>query len=173
MRIRRTCRLQFPSHFQTAAVWFGVFAATAGLIFPPALGQGPPGAAAAATGAAAAATAAAAAPAPKRSAASAATAAVMGNSGRTRAKSNDSSSPQATEVAADGAALAGNPGTSEPAAPAAPLTGVAAQCANLLKMATSLKAEVDKTNKDVLSVAVVRDADQIERMAKKIREQQH
>jgi type VI protein secretion system component VasF len=43
------------------------------------------------------------------------------------------------------------------------------QCADLLKMAAELKAAVDKTNKDVLSVTVVRKADQIEQYARKVR----
>ena len=46
---------------------------------------------------------------------------------------------------------------------------VAAQCANLLKMATDLKTEVDKTTKDELSVAVVRKAGEIEQFARKVR----
>jgi hypothetical protein len=37
--------------------------------------------------------------------------------------------------------------------------------AKLLKLATDLKAEVDKTNKDTLSVNVIRKADEIEHMA--------
>ena len=51
-----------------------------------------------------------------------------------------------------------------------PLTGVAAQCADLLDLAKALKTEVDKTTKDVLSIAVVRDSGQIEQMAHKMRE---
>ena len=47
---------------------------------------------------------------------------------------------------------------------------VSAECADLLKLASSLKAEVDKTTKDELSVSVVRDAGQIEQMARKMRE---
>ncbi len=46
---------------------------------------------------------------------------------------------------------------------------VASQCANLLKMATDLKAEVDKTTKDELSLAVVRKAGEIEQFARKVR----
>jgi hypothetical protein len=47
--------------------------------------------------------------------------------------------------------------------------GVTGECADLLKMATDLKAAVDKTNQDTLSVTVVRKADEIEQLAKKVR----
>jgi hypothetical protein len=47
---------------------------------------------------------------------------------------------------------------------------VSSECADLLKLATGLKADVDKTTKDELSVAVVRDASQIESMARKMRD---
>ncbi len=46
---------------------------------------------------------------------------------------------------------------------------VAGECANLLKMATDLKAEVDKTTKDELSLAVVRKAGELEQFAHKVR----
>ena len=46
---------------------------------------------------------------------------------------------------------------------------VASECANLLKMATDLKTEVDKTTKDTLSVTVVRKAGEIEQLAHKVR----
>jgi hypothetical protein len=46
---------------------------------------------------------------------------------------------------------------------------VANECANLLKMATDLKAEVNKTTKDELSINVVRKADEIEQLARKVR----
>ena len=39
------------------------------------------------------------------------------------------------------------------------------QSTQLLAMAVALKAEVDKTNKDVLSIDVIRKADEIERLA--------
>lgn len=45
----------------------------------------------------------------------------------------------------------------------------AQECASLLKMATDLKAAVDKTNQDTLSVTVVRKANQIEEFARKVR----
>jgi type VI protein secretion system component VasF len=46
---------------------------------------------------------------------------------------------------------------------------IASECADLLKMATELKSEVDKTNRDTLSVAVVRKASAIEQLAHKVR----
>ncbi len=42
--------------------------------------------------------------------------------------------------------------------------------AKLLKLATDLKAEVDKTDKDTLSVNVIRKADEIERLAHMVKE---
>ena len=47
---------------------------------------------------------------------------------------------------------------------------VAADSANLLKLATELKAEVDKTNKDMLSITVIRKADAIEKLARQVKE---
>ena len=41
--------------------------------------------------------------------------------------------------------------------------------ADLLKLATSLKAEVDKSTPDQLSLAVIRQADEIEKLARKMR----
>ncbi len=46
---------------------------------------------------------------------------------------------------------------------------VAQECADLLKLATDLKAQVDKTRKDELSVTVVRKAAELEQMAHKVR----
>jgi len=46
---------------------------------------------------------------------------------------------------------------------------VADECAYLLKLATELKTEVDKTRKDELSVGVVRKAAALEQMARKVR----
>jgi hypothetical protein len=40
----------------------------------------------------------------------------------------------------------------------------------LYRMAEELKAEVDKSNKDILSVAVVKKADEIEKLAKSLKE---
>lgn len=44
---------------------------------------------------------------------------------------------------------------------------IAKESADLLKMATALKIEVDKTNQDTLSVSVVRKASDIEQLARK------
>jgi hypothetical protein len=101
--------------------------------------------------------------------------------------------PQSGAAAADpqsgAAAAADNPDTSpkNPASDAAaPLAAeqpkpvdkspgqqrkleVANECANLLKMATDLKAEVNKTTKDELSLAVVRKAGELEQFARKVR----
>jgi len=46
---------------------------------------------------------------------------------------------------------------------------LANQCAQLLKMATALKTEVDKTTKDTLSIPVVREAGEIEQLAHRAR----
>lgn len=45
------------------------------------------------------------------------------------------------------------------------------ECANLLQMANDLKAAVDKTNKDMLSVAVVRKANEIETLAHHVKDE--
>jgi hypothetical protein len=50
-----------------------------------------------------------------------------------------------------------------------PNNPVAVQSANLLKLAYNLKTEVDKTTKDTLSVTVVRQAGEIEQLARKMR----
>ncbi len=47
---------------------------------------------------------------------------------------------------------------------------IADDSARLLKLATDLKAEVDKTNKDTLSLNVIRKADEIERLAHTVKE---
>lgn len=44
-----------------------------------------------------------------------------------------------------------------------------AESAKLLKLATELKAEVDKTDKDTLSVGVIRKADEIEKLAHSVK----
>ena len=50
-----------------------------------------------------------------------------------------------------------------------PNNPVAVQTTNLLKLAYNLKSEVDKTTKDTLSVTVVRQASEIEQLARKMR----
>lgn len=47
---------------------------------------------------------------------------------------------------------------------------IADDSAKLLKLAIDLKAEVDKTNKDMLSLNVIRKADEIERLARGVKE---
>jgi hypothetical protein len=47
---------------------------------------------------------------------------------------------------------------------------IADDSAELLKLATDLKAEVDKTSKDTLSVNVIRKADEIEKLAHSVKE---
>jgi hypothetical protein len=47
---------------------------------------------------------------------------------------------------------------------------IADESARLLKLATDLKAEVDKTTKDTLSITVVRKADEIEKLAHSVKE---
>ncbi len=50
-----------------------------------------------------------------------------------------------------------------------PNNPVAVQSTNLLRLAYNLKSEVDKTTKDTLSVTVVRQAAEIEQLARKMR----
>jgi hypothetical protein len=47
---------------------------------------------------------------------------------------------------------------------------LAADTDKLLVLATELKQEVDKTNKDVLSVGVIKKADEIEKLARSVKE---
>jgi hypothetical protein len=47
---------------------------------------------------------------------------------------------------------------------------IAEDTSRLLKMAAQLKAEVDKTNKDTLSLNVIREAEDIERLAHGVKE---
>jgi hypothetical protein len=47
---------------------------------------------------------------------------------------------------------------------------IAADSAQLLRLANDLKSEVDKTNKDTLSLNVIRKADEIEKLAHSVRE---
>lgn len=47
---------------------------------------------------------------------------------------------------------------------------IADDSARLLKLATDLKVEVDKTTKDTLSLGVIRKADEIERLAHDVKE---
>jgi len=56
------------------------------------------------------------------------------------------------------------------AANAARKKQIAQESAKLLKLATELKAEVDKTDKDTLNLKVIRQADQIEKLAHGVKE---
>ena len=47
---------------------------------------------------------------------------------------------------------------------------IAEDSAKLLKLATDLKTEIDKTNKDTLSLSVIRKAEEIERLAHIVKE---
>jgi hypothetical protein len=47
---------------------------------------------------------------------------------------------------------------------------IAEDSAKLLKLATELKTEVDKTTKDTLSLGVIRKADEIEKLAHNVKE---
>jgi len=47
---------------------------------------------------------------------------------------------------------------------------LAEESAKLLKLATDLKVEVDKTSKDTLSINVIRKADEIEKLAHDVKE---
>jgi hypothetical protein len=48
---------------------------------------------------------------------------------------------------------------------------LAEDSARLLKLATELKLAVDKTTKDQLSITVVKKADEVEKLARKVREE--
>jgi hypothetical protein len=56
------------------------------------------------------------------------------------------------------------------AANAARKKQITSDSAKLLKLATELKSEVDKTDKDTLSVGVIRKADEIEKLAHSVKE---
>jgi hypothetical protein len=47
---------------------------------------------------------------------------------------------------------------------------IGAESVKLLKLATELKAEVDKTDKDTLSIGVIRKAGEIEKLARSVKE---
>jgi uncharacterized iron-regulated membrane protein len=48
---------------------------------------------------------------------------------------------------------------------------LAADTAKLLELANDLKAEMDKSSKDTLSIGVIKKADQVEKLAHKVREE--
>jgi hypothetical protein len=47
---------------------------------------------------------------------------------------------------------------------------IATDCAKLLKLATAMKTEVDKTSKDTLSLEVIHKADEIEKLAHDVKD---
>ncbi len=88
-------------------------------------------------------------------------------------KASAASAPAAGPDQAAKQAVAGQPqGDGQPASvqPVNPQQAeIMDESANLLKLANSLKAEVDKTTQDTLSIAVIRQADEIEKLAHKMR----
>jgi hypothetical protein len=77
--------------------------------------------------------------------------------------------------AAPDPSTAANPRTipaavSTPVADATHKKQLADDTARLLQLANELKAEVDKSNKDMLSMTVIRKAEEIERLARAMRE---
>jgi hypothetical protein len=92
-----------------------------------------------------------------------------------QAEANQAQSDAAGEKKASAAnAQAPAPGPAAKQEAAAALTDprqkqIAEESADLLKLASSLKAEVDKTTVDTLSVAVIRQASEIEKLAHKMR----
>jgi hypothetical protein len=172
MRTRRLhfCWLHRNRAILNQAMWLGAFASAFMVAACPLLAQGPPGAVAAASVAAAAASVSA--PAPRRSASAAASAAAAQGNQAVGPAGTKAAPPKAAEEAANGAIPPDIAALAAKLAAGPPLKGVALQCANLLKLATSLKTAVASTTKDELSVPVVRDAGQIEEMARKMREEQ-
>jgi len=60
--------------------------------------------------------------------------------------------------------------TPQPSAPSRE-DQLAADSAKLLQLATELKAAVDKSTKDQLSLTVIKKADAVEKLARKVREE--
>lgn len=95
------------------------------------------------------------------------------SSGQPRASNDASSSSKAD------AATASKPGGTDANAPAAAgaqqvndkQKKLAADTDKLLAMATDLKQQVDKTNKDVLSVDVIKKAEEIEKLARSLKQE--
>ena len=61
--------------------------------------------------------------------------------------------------------------SSSPAGNAERRAQIAIDCANLLRLAAGLKAEVDKSTKDMLSVGVIHKATDVEQFARKVKEE--
>ncbi|HEY6375894.1 MAG TPA: hypothetical protein VIX90_10265, partial [Edaphobacter sp.] len=91
-------------------------------------------------------------------------------SSRTARASNDAAPSDKANVSA--ASKTGGTDTNAPAAGDQPVTEkqkkLAADTDKLLAMATALKQQVDKTNKDVLSVDVIKKAEEIEKLARSL-----
>jgi hypothetical protein len=90
------------------------------------------------------------------------------------AQSSPAQDAKTTRQAAAAPPNSANPATPQASAPAAAASDpqkqeIADEAADLLKLATTLKTEVDKSNKDTLSVTVVRKAGEIEQLAHKAR----
>jgi hypothetical protein len=90
------------------------------------------------------------------------------------AQSSPAQDAKATQQAAATPPNSANPAAPQASAPAAPARDpqkqeIADEAADLLKLATTLKTEVDKSSKDMLSVTVVRKAGEIEQLAHKAR----
>ena len=83
-------------------------------------------------------------------------------------KADSGASTQPSSNAATASAAPPKPDTA-PLLPVDPKNPVAVDTANLMKLANTLKADVDKTTKDTLSVTVVREASEIEQLAHKMR----
>ena len=91
---------------------------------------------------------------------------------RGHAQSAEAPGPAALEKTANAPAPTTGQQPTSPAGNTAEEAGkqeITNECADLLKMATDLKQEVDKSSKDTLSVAVVRKAGDIEQLAHKVR----
>ncbi len=85
--------------------------------------------------------------------------------------SNDAAASD--KAAAPAASKTGGTDTNAPAAGDQPISEkqkkLAADTDKLLAMATALKQQVDKTNKDVLSVDVIKRAEEIEKLARSLK----
>ncbi|HKN20375.1 MAG TPA: hypothetical protein VJX73_03110 [Terracidiphilus sp.] len=91
-------------------------------------------------------------------------------------RSHAQSAPAPTNAAPEKVASAPAPAAGQQEKPPAANTSdeaqkkqIASECSDLLKLATDLKSEVDKTTRDTLSVTVVRKASAIEQLAHKVR----
>jgi hypothetical protein len=78
--------------------------------------------------------------------------------------------PQAADATTPATPSPPNGGPNPEAPEAERREQIAADSARLVKLATELKAEVDKSSKDTLSVSVIRKADEIEKLAHSVKE---